>query len=311
MYFKKFLILFILSQNIVIAQGISCELPLDLQNLIDKSYQKKLFQTKDIKKNLNVLKNMCMYGLSFQEGKYRWKMLLVFNPKRSSGPFWFLPHDNENTAFSSAVYATEKYGGGFLAIQSNDKRYYNGQDPNRNFGISKRESNVCAQQKYPAPLYTKYIFNIIDRFKKKDIPYLSLHNNKNGWYGNGGMGGISILKESSKVRSYQGGKVMVGSKKGLSDEDSVVYVAGKNHSPKKSQLNPLLQSGMHVKYEIVNANNNDCSMSNYVVLNKGYGYYNIESEHGDSLAQKLMIDKLMKIIGISPLRSAGTTSNLF
>ena len=61
-------------------------------------------------------------------------MLLVTNEEHPVGPFWFLPHDDENTAFDSAVYATKKYGGGFLAVMANNERYYKGQDPNRNFG---------------------------------------------------------------------------------------------------------------------------------------------------------------------------------
>jgi hypothetical protein len=63
----------------------------------------------------------------------------------------------------------------------------------------------------------------------------------------------------------------------------------------------IIHSGMHVKYEIVNKNNNDCSMSNFIVLNKNSNYYNIESEHGDIVAQKLMIDRLMKILKVLPI----------
>jgi hypothetical protein len=39
-------------------------------------------------------------------------------------------------------------------------------------------------------------------------------------------------------------------------------------------------------------------MSNFIVLNKNSNYYNIESEHGDIVAQKLMIDRLMKILKV-------------
>ena len=113
---------------------------------------------------------------------------------------------------------------------------------------------------------------------------------------NGGSGTISILTKSGKVKSYRAGNVIRGKRKGIQDEDSLVYIAGRSKLPQKSVLEPLLQSKMHTKYEIVNATNNDCSMSNYVVLKKGGRYYNIEAEHGDEKAQRMMVDRLMKII---------------
>jgi hypothetical protein len=54
---------------------------------------------------------------------------------------------------------------------------------------------------------------------------------------------------------------------------------------------------MNVKYEIVSPANNDCSMSNYVVLGKHTSrYYNIEAQHGHTRVQKKMVDLLMKKI---------------
>jgi hypothetical protein len=250
----------------------------------------------DLKRNWKSLKSLCMYQVAFRENKFLWKMLLVFNPKKKNGPFWFLPHDDENTAFSSAVYATKKYGGGFLAVESHGGRYFMGQDPNRNFGETTQTARTCNKQKFAAPKYSRNVFQIIDAFKKKGQPYLAMHNNKNGWYGNGGTGGISIQHSSISTKSYLSGKVKIGQKKGIKDEDSLVYIAGTSTIPLNSKLNSLLKGGMHTKYEVVNKNNNDCSMSNYVVLKKGGNYYNIESEHGDMIAQKQMIDQLMKIL---------------
>jgi len=77
-------------------------------------------------------------------------------------------------------------------------------------------------------------------------------------------------------------------------------MAGVSTTPNKSTLNNLLSKGIHVKYEIVNENNNDCSLSNYVVLNKPTsGYYNIEVQHGALETQKIMIDILMSTISDS------------
>ena len=274
----------------------NCKLPNKLSELEKPLSFEKLLRYNDVQRNTKKLENLCVHLLSFNEKKYHWKMLLVTNPKKSTGFFWFLPHDDENSAFDSAVYATEKYGGGFLSVISNDKRYFMGQDPNRNFGTDSHTAKICKKQHYPAPLYSKYIFEIIDSYKKPNMPYLALHNNKNGWYGNGGAGGVSILKNSKTVKSYLSGKVLTGKFKGMKDEDNLVYIAGKKKYPNRSKLDALLSDGLHVKYEIVNERSNDCSMSNYLVLNKGNNYYNIETEKGDVKTQRKMIDKLMNSI---------------
>jgi hypothetical protein len=276
-------------------------LPSGLEKLEDKTYQNKLYSLKDVIRNKGKLRNLCVHVILFREKKYLWRMLLIYNPKKIKGPFWFLPHDDENTAFKSALYATRKYGGGFLSILSSGKRYFNGQDPNRNFGTTAQTANTCKKQKYAAPMYSKNIFKIIDTFKMNGAPYLALHNNKNGWHGNGGSGGISVLNSSKRVKSYKAGDVLTGHRKGIKDEDSMVYIASTKSNDKNNKVKTLIRNNMHVKYEMVNEYNNDCSMSNYVVLNKGEHYFNIESEHGDFMAQKAMIDKLMKIINIPPL----------
>ncbi len=299
---KVYMIFYIFSV-FAIASELNCQLPKNISGLENVAMQKKLFKNNDIKRNAKSLKSMCVHSLSFQEGKYLWEMILIYNPNKKNGPFWFLPHDDENTAFDSAVYSTKKYGGGFLAIDSSDHRYFNGQDPNRNFGESRQTASSCQKQNYPAPAYCDTIFKVIDTFRKKGMPYLAMHNNKNGWYGNGGSGGISIFKKSSTVHSYQTQNVLSGKRKGIRDEDSLVYIAGTGMTPPSSKLKPLMSAGMNVKYEVVNTKNNDCSMSNYVVLKKRGNYYNIETEHGDSLAQKRMIDKLMKILRTSPSSS--------
>ena len=301
MSFKNYLWLFVLTISVQ-ASVDTCKIPESLLSGNSMLIEKASFSSSDLKRNASVLKSMCVYHVSFKEGKYLWNMTLVYNRNnKHKGPFWFLPHDDENTAFNSAVYATKKYGGGFLAIESHGGRYYKGQDPNRNFGDTVETARICSKQKYAAPRYSKNIFTIINAFKDKRIPYLAIHNNKNGWYGNGGTGGISIQKSSHSTKSYASGKVKVGHRKGIKDEDSLVYIAGINSLPNKSKLSSLIKNGMHVKYEIVNKHNNDCSMSNYVILKKGSDYYNIEAEHGDIVAQKQMVDSLMRIIKINPL----------
>ncbi len=248
----------------------------------------------DVRRNYASLNKLCTKEISFVENGIEWKMLLVTHPSHPKGAFWFLPHDDENSAFDAALYATLKYGGGFLAVEANDQRFHMGQDPNRNFGDT---PNNCKLQKAPAPKYSKTIFGIINTYKPSFMPYLALHNNKDGWTGNGGSGGISILNSTPSSQSYPAFDGIDAQTRGLKDEDSMVYIAGTASAPDKRKLSRLISLELNTKYEAVNRANNDCSLSNYIVLTKGStNYYNIETEHGDTATQKAMIDRLMKII---------------
>jgi len=281
---KKLILLFVTALAL---SAKSCYIPNSLYNLIKTNGAKNLLYIKDVKRNYNDLKNLCVSLISFKEAIYKWKLLLVLNPKKR-GPFWFLPHDNENSAFDSALFATKKYGGGFLAIVNNDKRYNLNQDPNRNFSYSKNK--ICPKQYYASPKYTKIVFDIIN-FYKRDYPYLSLHNNVN-------KGSISILKSSNKEKSflaYKKSDILKGI--GLADEDNLVYIAGDSKNYPINKIKKLLNVGLNVKYEIVNFTNNDCSMSNFIVLElNSNNYYNIEAQHGKTKIQKVMIDRLLKTL---------------
>ena len=276
--------------------GQECQRPSAIASLIQTSSLQALKHIPDVRRNIKALNTLCVDQISFQEGGYKWKMLLVTHPKAPKGAFWFLPHDDERTAFDAAVYATQKYGGGFLAVMADDQRNFQGQDPNRNFGDSRRDAKNCRQQNHPAPRYGRMVFSIIDTYRTSSMPYLALHNNKNGWYKNGGSGGVSMLKPSSIVHNYPA-YANIGKNRGLNDEDSLVYIAGKRQKPDQRKLNALLRQGLNTKYEVISHAKNDCSLSNYVVLTRGTEhYYNIEAEHGDIKTQKKMIDKLMRVL---------------
>ncbi len=110
----------------VYSQNSSCHLPRTIQGLVSKQGARVLQRYPDIARNRRAVRGLCSYLLSFREGAYRWDMLLVLHPKATRGAFWFLPHDNENSAFDSAVYAVRKYGGGFLSVLSGGSRYHQG-----------------------------------------------------------------------------------------------------------------------------------------------------------------------------------------
>jgi len=260
---------------------LNCTLPENLDKTVTKVPLSSSSDAPDLKRNSWSMGDLCANRISFYDKGQKWNLLLVRNTKKPQGPFWYLPHDNENSALDAAVYATKKYGGGFLAVEANGNRYASGKDPNRHFN--------------PSSTYTKTVFKIIDTFRKKGMPYLTLHSNKEGHRKYGGEGTVSMRVSSSKTRSYPAGKIKVGKKVGMKDEDNLVYLAGKNIDQHK--ISALNSMGVNVKYELVNTGNYDKSMSNYIALHKSrYGYVNIEAEDGDSGIQKKMIDRVMRLI---------------
>ena len=260
---------------------LNCPLPENLDKAVTKVVLASSSDAPDLKRNSGNIGNLCANRISFYDKGQKWNLLLVRNAKHPQGPFWYLPHDNENSALDAAVYATNKYGGGFLSVEASDNRYVSGKDPNRQF---KSTSD-----------YTKNIFKIIDTFKREDMPYLTLHSNKNGHIHHGGEGTVSMRISTSHTKSYPAGKIEVGKRVGLKDEDNLIYLAGRTED--KQQIKALNTLGIHVKYELVSNASNDNSMSNYTALYRSkYGYVNIEAEDGDTATQKKMIDKVMQLI---------------
>jgi len=260
---------------------LNCPLPENLNKTVKQETLPSASASADIKRNDMSMGSLCASRITFVNHGKKWNLILVRNSKQPNGPFWYLPHDNENTAFEAAVYAAKKYGGGFLTVEADGNRYAGGKDPNRNFK--------------PGSNYSNTVFSIIDTFKPRQMPYLTLHNNKEGHSKFGGEGTVSMRVSSSHIRSYPAVQIEVGRKKGLKDEDNLVYLAGRHIDQKK--ISALNAAGINVKYELVNGSTNDNSMSHYIALYKSHaGYINIEAEDGDTETQKKMIDRVMKLV---------------
>ena len=260
----------------------NCPLPENINAEVQQLQIDSGSRSADLKRNSWRMGSLCADRIAFKEGGRTWTFLLVWNTLQPKGPFWYLPHDNEESAFDAAVYAVKKYGGGFLAVESHDQRYVFGKDPNRHF---KKDS-----------LYSKKICKIINTYKPKELPYLALHTNAEGHYKNGGSGTVSMKQHSKNILTFPAGTIKSGQQKALEDEDTLIYLAGKK--VRQDKVKRFTAQGMHVKFEKVTKKSNDNSMSNCIVLYQGHEkYINIETEHGDITTHKKMIDKVMKIIG--------------
>lgn len=288
---SRFLFMLVLFFVMGVKAVAGCEVPLAIKSFVTHTKLSQIQKSDlDVRRNIKSLQKLCVYEVKINDVHMQWKMTLVFNPKQQKGPFWFLPHDDEDTAFHTAVYSTEKYGGGFLSVEAKEHRYFRGQDPNRNFSTTLQEAKSCIQQKFFSPHYTQSVLQIMHVFKPQGYPYLTLHNNTNG-------GGVSMLHTSKMVKNYPAHKHITKQSTGLLDEDSLVYMAGTSTIPYAVDLNTFLQKGLNVKYERVSKINNDCSFSNYLALKHPHEkYYNIETEHGDYMTQKKMLDRVVNII---------------
>jgi len=272
----------------------SCTLPSSIRSLATALPSSRLSDYPDLRRNHRKLGGLCIYTVRFDEGPLAWELLLLFDPKRRKGPFWFIPHDNENSAFDAGVWAVARYGGGLLSVVAGSKRYFHGQDPNRNFGTDSESARRCPGQKAPAPRYTGTIFRIIDSFRG-NYPYLALHNNADGYRNKGGSGTISMLRSTPRSQAYPATRIS-SLHGGLQDEDSMVYIAGLSRKAPRNKLHRLKSAGLNVKYEWVDPQHNDCSMSNYVLLYRHTDrYYNIETETGATSTQREMIRRLLKL----------------
>ncbi len=83
--------------------------------------------------------------IEFRDERAFWRVYRVVNLRRTAGPLWFVPHDNENAAFQAAVSAVRSYGGVAILVEearslagpdsrlNADVAYGRSIDPNRNF----------------------------------------------------------------------------------------------------------------------------------------------------------------------------------
>jgi hypothetical protein len=259
----------------------------------------------DILRHLSSIRSagLCYRPEVVEEGRFRWRYHLFHHPTERDGPFWLLPHDNENAAFAAAIYAVDTYGGGFLAIDSGQRRRFHGQDPNRNFSRSWSESMLCRYQARPAPVFTD---TILAHFKRNgDFPYLALHNNGNRWFGSGGSGDLSVYRTTPVLKGFPSARASGG----LRDEDNLVFIAGTRpyaaDQEAQARVAALNRLGLNVVHKHVTARSFDCSLSDYLAWNRLGDYYNIEAQHGSLADQKKMVDRLMQHLRRRPLRVPG------
>ncbi len=243
---------------------------------------------------------LCFGERRFREAGRVWVLQYVLSANRPDGQRYILPHDNEDVALDVALYSIARYGGGFVAVEAGEKRLHKGQDPNRAFGPTAADARACRQMDRPHPIYTAAAMDIYNGVTQT---IFALHTNSDGWAGNGGSGTISIRRTGSSILKPFPALNPIGR---LADEDNVVLLADlgplRRGGRVAARLGLLRSWGVHVIYEAVSKRNNDCSLSNYVLLNDKapLGYVNVEAENGDLDAHKVMLDFSLQALAQAP-----------
>lgn len=114
--------------------------------------------------------------IDFRVERATWRLWRIANTRRSRGPLWFVPHDNENAGFEAALAAVKRYGGVIIAVDSGVGVGEDGErlnqavaygrpvDPNRNFDTA-------------LPGYADRIL----RNLSPGMPVIALHTNMKGF----------------------------------------------------------------------------------------------------------------------------------
>ncbi|MEL6967234.1 MAG: hypothetical protein AAGM04_07625 [Pseudomonadota bacterium] len=223
---------------------------------------------RDIRRNAKVLAGACVKKHIVQDGRRRWVIYQIGN---GGAPHYPILHDDENAAFSGAARVTRGKRGTIWAVEAGERRFFKGQDPNRNFGSGK-----CRNQRGSNGAFSRFFSQKMRRGK-----IIAVHSNANSFAGGGGRGNISIRRKSTILQGFPARNA----KGGFRDEDNFILVPGRSAKPSGRALAKIRAyngRGINAMYEYVRGGG-DCSLSNYLVLKGQAGRYaNVEVQDGQT-----------------------------
>lgn len=236
-----------------------------------------------------------------------WRLQIVTNTRNPGTALWFVPHDNEDAAFTTAVRGVAAYGGVMVAVETGGSRYNGAQDPNRNFHPG-GSYPACPQQRVRSSKFAEEILSYLpkDALGRRADRIIALHTNARGFDGDqaGGSGGISIRHPLLGSRPYRSDNPTSAS----SPDDTMVFLASTRaleKDPKLARLKEYLNSrGVNIMFESVQGSRNDCSLSNYAALTGMDDYVNVEVVQGDSKTQFKIVGIIMDAWGVPRLAEA-------
>lgn len=240
---------------------------------------------------------LCVTEVQIEDHGTNWRLTIVSNVEKD-GPLWAVPHDNEDAAFTSGVYAVTRYGGTMVAVEQGERRLVNGLDPNRVFAITTSAARICQVTENPSPAY-------VDAFLaewNRDYPIVGLHSNWDGYLDGDGLGTISVRRADAKMIPFPS----VVAQGRFADEDTIAMLVSTRapdaNSDGQAGIDWLNERGVHVIYRHVTDANNECTLADYLTLNRLGPYFNLEVEHGDVPTQLGLVDLLMEFLASTAYR---------
>jgi len=241
---------------------------------------------------------LCVARKTFEENGIAWRLTTVRNVERP-GPLWVVPHDEEDAAFLAGIAAVRERGGAMIAVENREGRMIAGRDPNRLFALSEAAAAVCAIP--AAPLYIAAHFAEWDRA----FPVIGLHTNWDGHVGAAGQGTISILRPDVKMVPFPSASATGR----FADEDTVVMLPGLHPPGEDVALSAAVawfnSRGVHVVVRLITAQNNECTIADFLTLGGIAPYVNIEVEFGDLDTEKALVDLVWDYFTVGPGSAAG------
>ncbi len=232
----------------------------------------------------------CVNEQRFEESGVAWHLVTIRNTARS-GPLWVVPHDDEDAAFAASLYALGRHGGTLVAVEADEDREVGRIDPNRTFRPSRAGPAACAGAPSSFPRYARAVLGAWNR----SFPVIGMHSNANGFGEGRGAGTISIRRADARAQPF----AARGSGR-LADEDTMVMIA----STAPAETNPRGMAeiewfnarGVSVLYNRVAADSAECTLADYVTLDRIGAYLGIEVEDGDTRTAEALADLLMEFI---------------
>jgi hypothetical protein len=253
----------------------------------------------DFARNRDALEkgSLCVSYDAFEENGLHWILQVIQNSQKS-GPLWVVQYDDEDAAFTTAVEMVRVHGGTIVAVENGGRHEVDGQDPNRNFSLA--ATRECEGQKGPSAKFTQRFLRYWDR--PGGQPIIALHTSARGLQGDG-RGGSGATEGNVLFRAQP-----VTSRVSTLPSDSTIFIASMlppNDNPKAAaMISALNQQGIQVMYEKVSRERFNCSLSQFLALNKIENFYGVV--YPDTKTQQTIIAVLMKqlVKAPSPIQGA-------
>jgi len=183
-----------------------------------------------------------------------WKFQII-SQRNNLTPVFFIPHDNEQDSFRTAIEYLNKYRRGtIIAVECGEKRLCGTIDPNRHF----------KNQSYQAKVFSYFSGQRIA---------ITLHNNAEGCVQNGGAGNIHAQFPYSGAEGFARGVSVV-----YGDYDDVVIHNGRQPPQGfNAKLRKFLESKRINELYEKNPTKNDGSMS-FAASQRGLYYFNVDAK---------------------------------